>query len=164
MGAFESEYPFLFAIAYRAGFRLTGVREDAEDIAIEALARAAWRWERITADGRDAAPWVARVASNLAIDLARRHARRRGTSDARVESRITDSDDLERLARDRSELVDALRHLPRRQREAVVLRFICDVSEAETAALLGCSVGTVKTHVHRGLAALRLTLEIEETS
>lgn len=62
----------------------------------------------------------------------------------------------------RLDLVEGLRRLPRRQREVVALRYLADVSEAETARLLGCSTGTVKTHAHRGLAALRLGLEEED--
>lgn len=50
---------------------------------------------------------------------------------------------------------DALMRLPARQRTALVLRFFEDLSEAETAELMGCSTGTVKTHTHRGLRAMR---------
>jgi RNA polymerase sigma-70 factor (sigma-E family) len=49
----------------------------------------------------------------------------------------------------------ALAGLPRRQRAVLVLRYCEDLPEAEVAELLGCSVGTVKTHAHRGMAALR---------
>ena len=51
-------------------------------------------------------------------------------------------------------MLDALRALPERQREVLALRFYLDISEAEIAATLGISVGSVKTHAHRGLAAL----------
>ena len=49
----------------------------------------------------------------------------------------------------------ALRKLPRRQREVVVLRYLADFSEADVAVALGCSVGTVKSQASRGLSALR---------
>ena len=52
----------------------------------------------------------------------------------------------------------ALTALPRRQRAVLVLRYLEDLPEAEVASLLGCSVGTVKTHAHRGLRALRASL------
>jgi len=55
----------------------------------------------------------------------------------------------------RDELWRALRLLPPRQRASVVLRFCEDLSEAETAALVGCSVGTVKRQVHLALGKLR---------
>jgi RNA polymerase sigma factor (sigma-70 family) len=50
--------------------------------------------------------------------------------------------------------VAALRRLPERQREALALRYFLDLPEAEIAAAMGVSAGSVKTHVHRGLAAL----------
>jgi RNA polymerase sigma factor (sigma-70 family) len=59
---------------------------------------------------------------------------------------------------ERFELVDALRRLPKRQREVVVLRYVADLPEAEVARVLSCSTGTVKRHAHRGIAALRKTL------
>jgi RNA polymerase sigma-70 factor (sigma-E family) len=51
-------------------------------------------------------------------------------------------------------VVAALRRLPERQREALALRYFLDLPEAETAAAMGVSAGSVKTHMHRGLAAL----------
>ena len=51
-----------------------------------------------------------------------------------------------------------LRRLSRRQREVVAMRYLADLPEAEVAAALGCSVGTVKQHASRGLAALRAAL------
>ncbi len=56
----------------------------------------------------------------------------------------------------RAELLAALRRLSTRQRAVIALRYFDDLSEAETAHALGCSVGSVKTHAHRGLAKLRL--------
>ncbi len=55
----------------------------------------------------------------------------------------------------RAELLAALRKLPRKMRAVLVLRYWEDLSEAETAALLGCSVGSVKAQASRGLARLR---------
>ena len=52
----------------------------------------------------------------------------------------------------------ALRELPDRQRAAVVLRHWCDLSEAETASIMGCSAGTVKSNTSKGLAHLRTAL------
>jgi RNA polymerase sigma-70 factor (sigma-E family) len=61
---------------------------------------------------------------------------------------------------DRRQLMTALRSLPDRQRECLVLRYYLDLSEAEIAAVLGISAGSVKTHAHRGLAALSARLEV----
>ena len=62
---------------------------------------------------------------------------------------------------DHERVVAALRRLPDRQREALALRFYLDLSEAEMASAMKVSPGSVKTHVHRGLAALARLLEEE---
>jgi RNA polymerase sigma-70 factor (sigma-E family) len=58
----------------------------------------------------------------------------------------------------RAEVLDALRRLPRRQREVLALRYYVDLSEAEIADVLGISPGAVKSHASRGVAALRADL------
>jgi len=60
---------------------------------------------------------------------------------------------------ERAEIMAALRELPRRQRETLVLRYYSDLSEAQIADALGISQGAVKSHAFRGLAALRTVLE-----
>lgn len=150
VASYDQQFDDLAAVAYRVAFRLLGSRPDAEDVAQEALARAYARWRRVASH---AEPWVARVATNLAIDSLRRR-RRRPTSREGPGDRVA-------VARgpgvvDRLELVRLLDELPRRQREVVVLRYLADLSEAATAVELGTSVGTVKQHAHRGLAALRV--------
>lgn len=62
---------------------------------------------------------------------------------------------------ERTAVVQALRALPRRQRDCVTLRYYYDVPIADIAATLGLSVNTVKTHLHRGLEALGTTLEAQ---
>ncbi len=59
---------------------------------------------------------------------------------------------------ERVDLAQALRRLPTRQRQVVVLRYLADWSEADVAAELGTSLGTVKRHASRGLAAMRQSL------
>lgn len=65
---------------------------------------------------------------------------------------------------DRGAVIDALRDLPTRQREVLVLRYYGDLSEAQIAATLGISTGAVKSHASRGMSALRTTLEPWEKS
>ena len=62
---------------------------------------------------------------------------------------------------DRSAVVSALRRLPARQREALVLRYYCDLSEAQIASTMGISRGAVKSHTARGMSSLRTVLELE---
>ena len=144
---FDDAFEGLAVLAHRVAYRILGSQEDAEEVAQEALARAYVRWSRVS---RYAEPWVARVATNLALGRWRKaHARRR--TDLVV---VADPAD----AALRVDLVELLGRLPRRQREVVVLRYLADRSEQETADALGCSLGTVKQHAHRGLAALRASL------
>ena len=63
---------------------------------------------------------------------------------------------------DHDRVVRALRQLPDRQREALALRYYLDLSEAEMAAAMGISTGSVKTHLHRGIAALGGLLEEDD--
>jgi RNA polymerase sigma-70 factor (sigma-E family) len=147
---FSAEFGELFRVAYRAAYSVLGDRAEAEDCAQEALAGAFVRWNRIESY---AVPWVARVAANQALDRTRRAARRRHRPlDERDHTPATGPDVLAERRRD---LVTALRSLPRRQRDAVVLRHLVDLSEADAAAGMGCSVGTVKSAVSRGIARLR---------
>jgi RNA polymerase sigma-70 factor (sigma-E family) len=62
---------------------------------------------------------------------------------------------------ERSAVISALRTLPPRQREALVLKFYADLSEAQIATTMGISRGAVKSHTARGVAALRVVLELE---
>jgi RNA polymerase sigma factor (sigma-70 family) len=144
---FDTRFPALFEIAYRTAYRLLGERGQAEDIAVEALARCHQRWSKVEGF---AEPWVARVAGNLAIDATRR---RRVASGRETE---VDGEDVAVL--DRMELVRQLRRLPTRQREVVVLRYLADLPEREVGELLGVSAGAVKQHASRGLERLRRDL------
>jgi RNA polymerase sigma-70 factor (sigma-E family) len=142
---FDAAFNDLYRLAYRVAYRILGDRGDAEDVAQEALARAALRWARL--EDRPEG-WVTRVASNLAIDRVRRR--------SRAQPPMTGPMGLvDPLLGERGDLVAALRRLPRRQRQVVVLRFLADLTEVQVALEMGCSVGSVKSHGARGLASLR---------
>jgi RNA polymerase sigma-70 factor (sigma-E family) len=149
---FDDAFPRLFQDAYRVAFRLLGERSEAEDVAQEACARAYSRWSSV----HDyAEPWCVRVAGNLALDVLRartRAVRRQERLEAAPPPGGASVDE-------RLDLFGALTELPKRQREVVVLRYLGDQSEQQTAALLGCSVGSVKTHASRGLARLREVMD-----
>lgn len=94
----------------------------------------------------------AAVASNLAID----HVRRRRAEPAEVAPAVHEEDAVTlRLA-----LAACLRALPRRQREAVALHYLAGLTDAEVGQALGISAGSVKTHIHRGMAALRKVVPV----
>ena len=94
-----------------------------------------------------------RVTGNLAIDALRRR---------RLAQRMHVAPVADVVEGERVDLQRALAGISRRQRSAVVLRYFADMSEADVAATLGCSVGTVKKHTSRGLLTLRRLLETED--
>lgn len=148
---FVAAYSDLFPQAYRVAFRLLGSREAAEDTAAEALSRAFARWAKVsTLPYRDA--WVLRVTTNLALNTL---AKRRPVL---PEAAVVHIDDA---AATRVALVEALKVLSKRQRHIIVLRHLAGLPEAEIAAVLGLSEGTVKTHTKRALVTLRNKLHDE---
>ena len=148
---FEEAFDELFRRAHQLARRILGDSILAEDVAAEALARAYARWPSI-ADLAWRDGWVLRVTTNLAIDATRRRGR---SLPLIVSDAATDEGDAVAV---RMALVAALQSLPKRQREAITLRYVAGLGEAETARALGISAGTVKTHLHRGVAALRAHL------
>jgi RNA polymerase sigma-70 factor (sigma-E family) len=138
--------------AVRLAYLITGDAALAEDLAHDAFVKITGRF----ADLRDPdafGPYLRRTVVNLANSHFRRRRRER--------------DRLERIGREpvapgfapdegtRAELWEALLALPMRQRSAIVLRFYEDFSEQQTAEMLGCAIGTVKSLVSRGLEAMR---------
>lgn len=156
MKGFESSYARLFQLAYRVSYRVLGSREEALDCAQESLVRALVRWRKIS---DYAESWVVRVASNLAIDTLRKraipvNAPTQGAGSRMGRDRWSGEEGFEDLAVSRVDLQESLLSLPRRQREVLILRYLADLSEAQTAAVLGCSVGAVKRHSARARSSL----------
>jgi RNA polymerase sigma-70 factor (sigma-E family) len=145
----------------RLAYGLTGDLGHAEDVAQAAFARAYASWSRVARTG-DPDAYVRRIVINENNSRFRRR---------RVTERLVDAvpEPSGRRAADTADalgasdaLLKALRRLGPRQRAVIVLRFWMDMSEAETAAALGCSVGTVKSQASRALAALRGSAELME--
>ncbi|MCC5946946.1 MAG: sigma-70 family RNA polymerase sigma factor [Nitriliruptoraceae bacterium] len=152
---FEDAFDPLFRRAFLVARRILGDPTSAEDVAAEAMARAFAHWSRI-GDRPWREGWVVRVATNLAIDVARRGSR---VSDRPTEpDTVTVDDHTDEVVVLRLTLVAALRRLPRRQREAVSLRYLAGLSEAQVAEAMQVSAGSVKTHLHRGVQRLRARL------
>lgn len=137
----------------RIAIALTGSRADGEDLLQAALERLLPRWQTIAADA--AASYLRRTLYNLAADgWRRRGAWRRAFPLLRAQATASETDAVAEVDL-RDALVRLLVQLPPRQRAVIVLRFWEQLTEAETAALLGCSAGTVKSATSRALQRLR---------
>lgn len=137
--------------AVRLAYLLISDADQAEDVVAEAFAKVYVRWRR--GGVRDVGAYLRRAVANEANSrLRRRYLERRHAEHRSGDERgIRHHDDH---AADRDEVWWALERLPTRQRTAVVLRYFEELSEAETADVLGVSVGTVKSQVSRGLDRL----------
>jgi RNA polymerase sigma factor (sigma-70 family) len=142
---FDDLFRELYTPAYTVALRLLGDAQDAEDAACEAMARTAASWHRLRGLPHQRA-WVLRVTTNVSVDLLRKRSQLNNASGASPMPGNLD---------DRLLLAAALRRLPRRQREVLVLRFLADMTEVEVAGQLEISQGAVKQHCRRGLARLR---------
>lgn len=158
-GALASETPSFEHVYVTQRGRLVGLArtvladaDTAEEVVQEAFVRSYARWDDVRND--DPLPYVRSAVLNLCRSRFRRKRTplRRVRDEPSAESQATD------LAR-RDAVVAALHTLPRRQREVVALRYFGEMSTEETARELGISPGTVKTHLHRAVAALAVELE-----
>jgi len=142
----------------RLAYLLTGDLHEAEDLLQTAYAKVYPRWDRVsTYDSPEA--YLHRVMVNQRTSWWRRSKGREWTTDEIPETpwRSGTAGEAEHVIESQA-LLGALRTLPERQRAAVVLRHWCDLSEAETADAMKCSVGMVKSSASRGLAHLRAAL------
>ncbi|MBM2615207.1 SigE family RNA polymerase sigma factor [Actinoplanes sp. LDG1-06] len=134
----------------RAAYLLTGDHHAAEDLVQAALARVLRHWRKLS-DG-DPESYVRRTMYHLQMSWWRR--RRVAESLAAVPPE-PGGDDPHRTTALRMSLERALGELSPRQRAVIVLRYYEDMTEAQAADMLGCSVGAVKRHAHDALARLR---------
>jgi RNA polymerase sigma-70 factor (sigma-E family) len=146
-----------FAGAVRARLRRTaylmcGDWDQASDHVQEGLIRVYVAWPRLTRAGREYA-----YARKAVVSACLDHSRRRSSSEVPSEPDhdVPSVQDVSESVALRTALVSALDGLPPRQRACVVLRYFDDLSVADTAAVLGCSEGTVKSQTSRALASLR---------
>src|SRR5688500_20234483 len=143
-----------WAALYRTAYLLTGNRHDAEDLLQTALANTYVGWRRI----RDRGATEAYVRRAL-VNAASRGWRKRGRTVLTDEVPDPGHDGgLTGLA-DKAALWRAVSDLPPRMRATLVLRYYEDLSEAETAAALDCSVGSVKSQTPPALKRLRAALD-----
>ncbi len=142
---FRSEYPRLVPMLHA----VLGDRARAEDVAQEALVAAQRAWGKVHTYDKPGT-WVRRVALNRASNVRRSRGR-----EAAALSRIgTSTSVLATEPPNDEHLWDLVRALPERQRNAVALHYVEDSSVADIAEVLGCSEGSVKTHLSRARATL----------
>ncbi|MDX6197797.1 MAG: hypothetical protein QOJ79_948 [Actinomycetota bacterium] len=151
----------LYAAHYRGLVRLaaflTGDRDGAEEVVQDAYVTVLGRWGGL----RDLDKGEAYLRQSV-VNLSRSRLRHRVVVERHAPAPMPDAASAEAgaiSALDRSAVIHALGELPRRQREAIVLRYYADLSEAQTAHAMGISAGAVKSHTSRGMAALRHLLE-----
>lgn len=136
----------------RTAYLLTGDHHGAEDLVQTTLAKVYLTWERV--QRREAVDGYARrILVNEHNSLWRRPWKRRELSSDEIPERRGREDEYDEGRR--GDLWALVQTLPRKQRAVVVLRYYEELSEAETAEVLGVSTGTVKSQASRALATLR---------
>ncbi|ACU69080.1 RNA polymerase, sigma-24 subunit, ECF subfamily [Catenulispora acidiphila DSM 44928] len=144
----------------RFAYGLTGDHGHAEDLAQAALAKALVSWSRVRrADDPDA--YVRRILINL---NRRRFRRRRVEEHVGGEAPEPAAPDSTDQLDQRATLIPALMELPPGQRAVVILRYWDGLTETQTAAILGCSVGNVRSQASRALARLRTNPRLHDGS
>ena len=148
-------------IAFRIAYLVAGNAADAEEAAQDGFVkayRALWRFRA----GAPFKPWLLRIVANEARNSRRSAGRRealRLRAGADVSGDAAPSPEATVLGSERrEELLEAINRLPEPGRLAIAFRYLLDLSEAETAAALGCRLGTVKSRVSRALEQLRAEL------
>jgi RNA polymerase sigma-70 factor (sigma-E family) len=142
----------------RLAYGLTGDLGHAEDVAQAAFARAYASWSRVAGTG-DPDAYVRKIVINENLSRFRK---RRVAEDLVGAVPEGPGQPAAAVPGESEALLRALRKLGPRQRAVIVARYWMDMSEAETAAALNCSVGTVKSQASRALATLRGSAELME--
>lgn len=142
----------------RFAYLLTGDKHAAEEALQDALASAWSRWDRIS-EVDDPDRYVRRMIANAHVSGWRRFRKRESSA---AEIRTADQPDPSGDIARNDAVWRVCRALPERQRAAVVLRFYEDLDYSEIAATLGVTESTVRSAVHRALAALRTELQRQE--
>jgi len=143
----------------RLAFLMLGDRQTAEDVVQEAFCGLYRAWDRLPDHAR-ALGYVRSSVLNGSRSALRRS--KRAPRAVAAPAAAASAEDAVLAGERQRETVAALRRLPPRQREAVVLRYFADLPEQETAAAMGVSRGTVKSTTSRALAALARMLQEEK--
>lgn len=141
---------------WRAAWLLTGDAALAEDLVQSALAKSYRAWNRVGPQGFEA--YVRRVVFTTYLGW-----RKRRSFHEHPTERLPEQPDPPPDVEQRRDLVAALGDLTKGQRAVIVLRYLEDLTEQQTADVLGVSVGTVKSQASRALTALRASTRLGET-
>ncbi|MDQ3752893.1 MAG: sigma-70 family RNA polymerase sigma factor [Actinomycetota bacterium] len=149
-------------IAHRTAYLLTGSAADAEDASQEAFVKAFYALPRFR-PGSPFRPWLLKIVANEAISRRRAAGRRERLNlrltEVRPSGGAVPSPEAAALESEgRTELLAAVGRLGERDRLVITCRYWLELSEAETAQVLGCTRGTVKSRLSRALRRLRATL------
>jgi RNA polymerase sigma-70 factor (ECF subfamily) len=159
--AFEALVRAHQEIAFRTAWVSSGAADDAEDAAQEAFMKAFAALHRFRA-GAEFRPWLLAIVANEARNRRRSAGRREALALRAPELGIESSPETTVLATEsRQALLDALNRLSDADREVVSYRYLLELSEAETAAVMGVPVGTVKSRLFRALERLRTSMVSE---
>jgi RNA polymerase sigma-70 factor (sigma-E family) len=154
----------LFGAHYRPLVRLAALlvadRGVAEEVVQDAYVRLHQHWRRLRDPSLAVAYLRTSVVNGARSNLRRRVVAQRYLAGARPAPDVPSAEAGALHVLEHERIIAALRGLPARQREALVLRYYADLSEAEIAEAMGCSRGAVKSHSSRGMAALRKRLEV----
>ena len=147
----------------RSAYLIAWDLNDAEDLVQECLLKVARRWPRVRKMEHPSA-YARIVLVHLALDEGKRRNRRRSELGPSAAAQLDEREDEGAIriigrVEASTDLLQALAQLPPRQRVALVLRYFEDLSEAEVAAAMECSVGTVKSTTSRALDRLRTAIE-----
>ncbi len=162
--AFERQAEKVFPSVFGTALRLTRSREDAEDLAQEAIVRAYDAYDRF--DGTNFKAWMLRIVTNLYINRYRQ--RQRGPQlgslddEGMIEPMSIESEIPDRVLFDNTvgaEIEEALAKVPEDFRMAVILSDIEDLSYQEIADAMNVPIGTVRSRIARGRSMLRKSLE-----
>jgi RNA polymerase sigma factor (sigma-70 family) len=158
VGAFEELTARYRDIAFRVAWLVVRSRGDAEDAVQDAFVKAYYAMPRFR-PGAPFRPWILRIVANEARNRVRSASRREGLAARIAASEAVDAaPSPERAVLERAEaeaLLSSLERLPERDRLVLAYRFLFELSEVETAEVLGVRPGTVKSRLSRALVRLR---------
>jgi RNA polymerase sigma factor (sigma-70 family) len=163
LDAYEEIVRMHQTIAFRTAWVITGSAAEAEEAAQDAFLKAHAALGRFR-EGSPFRPWLLTIVANEARNRARAAGRRerlalRVAEERRPGGAVPSPEAALLVSEQRQELLAALGRLSETDREAIACRYFLELSEAETAAALGCARGTVKSRLSRALERLRVQME-----